>query len=187
MQQLNSELKHVVLFEPQKRCIEKLKSLSLPRVEKVVYGCGLGMSEQSSTIKGGTASASVYAAAPIQTHYFPGSIRDESEQIEIKVLDKIYSEDQLPIPDVIKLDVQGYELDVLQGGVDVLAGTKYLVVELSFQRFYEGQPPLWELLKFLEDNHYALIAHGFEWKSPGDPNRMLQVDGIFANTRLVNK
>lgn len=184
MHQMSPHLKHVVFFEPQKKMQDKLNSLELAGVEKVIYPYGLGEEERHLTIKGGTASASFLDVGPTQLHYFPGSVVNVSEEVEIKVLDQIYSQDKLPFPDVIKLDVQGYELNVLKGAINVLSKTKYLVVELSFREFYTGQPSLWELLKFLEENRYVMVGHGYEWWSSKKPLELLQIDGIFENARL---
>jgi len=185
MHKMDPELEHVVIFEPQKKFHRELEELDLGRVEKVIYKCGLGDRKGTLEIQGGTASASVLSTAELQTHYFPGSVVEEKESIDIKVLDQVYSEDKLPYPDLIKIDVQGFELNVLKGGRHVLSKAKYLVIELSFREFYVGQPPLSELLRFLEDNHYVMISHGFELKSPKSPMEVLQMDGIFVNTKLV--
>jgi len=185
MHQMSPNLKHVVFFEPQKKMQDKLNSLELAGVEKVIYPYGLGEEERHLTIKGGTASASFLDVGPTQLHYFPGSVVKASEEVEIKVLDQIYSQDKLPFPDVIKLDVQGYELSVLKGAVHVLSKAKYLVIELSFREFYVGQPPLSKILQFLEENGYMLVSRGYEWRYQKNPAEILQMDGIFANTRTV--
>ncbi len=186
MSQMNCELKHAVFFEPQTLYVQKLQSLSLPGVQKVVYEYGLGEKEELITVKGGTASASFLEAAPTQSVYFPDSIHAESEEVPVKILDEVYAKDDLPYPDVVKLDVQGFELNVLHGAVNVLSQTKYLVLELSFREFYKGQPPLWEILRFLHEHNYVMVARGYEWRNSKNHEELLQMDGIFMNTRLVH-
>ncbi|MBW4496550.1 MAG: FkbM family methyltransferase [Oscillatoria princeps RMCB-10] len=185
LHQLNPELKHVVFFEPQTCLQKKLQSLSLPGVSKAIYKCGLGEREEVLTLKGGSPSASFLDASEIQNQCFPNSILDESEQVKIKILDKIYERDKLPYPDLIKLDVQGFELNVLKGGINILSKSKYLVIELSYRQFYKEQPALWEVLKFLQDNNYTLVARGHEFRSGQNYVELLQMDGIFINTALV--
>lgn len=185
LHQLNPDLQHVVFFEPQNKFQEKLHSLRLPGVSKVIYQCGLGEKEERLSIKGGTASASFLEATDIQEDYFPNSILFAKEEVEIKVLDKIYAQNELPYPDLIKIDVQGFELSVLRGAVNVLSQAKCLVIELSFRQFYDGQPPLWEIFKFLEENNYIMVGRGWESRATKNRAELLQLDGIFINTRLV--
>jgi hypothetical protein len=104
--------------------------------------------------------------------------------VEIQLLDEIYAQDNLPTPDLIKLDVQGFELNVLKGGINTLRKTKYLVIELSFRQFYKNQPSIWEIFKFLQENNFIMIGKGFEWISPKQPSEILQMDAIFMNNNL---
>lgn len=182
MRALNPALRHLVIFEPQRKYHKKLEEMSFDGVEKRVYGCGVSDKEGALVVKGGTSSASFLDAAISQTVYFPQSFNVEEEQVEVRILDKIYGEDKLPYPDVIKLDVQGYELNVLKGATNILSKAKYLVIELSFREFYKGQPPLWELLRHLEQSSYVMVSHGYELRSGKYPSELLQMDGIFMNT-----
>jgi FkbM family methyltransferase len=184
MHQLNPQLQSVVMFEPQARLIGNLQSRQLIGVTKRIYQCALGDQEQQLTLMGGTASASLYEAANNQHHYFPGSISQESDVVEVKILDDIYKEDGLEYPDLIKIDVQGYELSALSGARNVLAHARYLVIELSLREFYKGQPPLWELWRFLNEEQYVMVDHGYELRSPSSPFELLQFDAVFMNKRF---
>jgi FkbM family methyltransferase len=177
----------VVFFEPQSQYQEKLQSLSLPGVSKVIYHCGLGEREDKLLIKGGTSSAS-FLDSEEQNKYFPNSIsqnQQDMEEVEIRTLDAIYANDNLPIPDVIKLDVQGFELEVLKGSMNLLKKSKYLVIELSFRQFYREQPYLWEIIKLLEENKYIMVGKGFEWRYHENLSEILQMDAIFKNTDVM--
>jgi FkbM family methyltransferase len=183
LQQMNPNLEHIVFFEPQTQYQEKLQKLSFPNITKVIYPCGLGDQKEELAIKGGTASASFFDVEQ-QTEYFPDSLSDKQESVEIHLLDEIYAQDNLPTPDLIKLDVQGFELNVLKGGINTLRKTKYLVIELSFRQFYKNQPSIWEIFKFLQENNFIMIGKGFEWRSPKQPSEILQMDAIFMNNNL---
>jgi FkbM family methyltransferase len=187
LSQMSPTLEHVVFFEPQSQYQEKLQSLPLPGVTKVVYQCGLGEREDKLLIKGGTSSAS-FLDPEKQNKYFPNSIsqnQQDQEEVEIRILDAIYASDDLPIPDVIKLDVQGFELEVLKGSMNLLKKSKYLVIELSFRQFYREQPYLWEIIKLLEENKYIMVGKGFEWRYHENPSEILQMDAIFKNTDVM--
>jgi FkbM family methyltransferase len=180
LHKLCPDLQHVVMFEPQSEMARKLEELNLKDVKKVIYKCAVGEKEGRVEIKGGTPSASILSATE-QKKYFPGSLMEKSETVEIRSLDNIYRNDKLHYPDLIKIDVQGYELEVLRGASNTLAGSKYLVIELSFRQLYDGQPYLWEILKYLSDSNYEMIGHGYEWRTNAKPTELLQMDAIFIN------
>jgi FkbM family methyltransferase len=185
MHQLNPGLESVVMFEPQSRLIANLHDCKLNGVKKHIYQCALGDEEQMLILKGGTASASLFDTSENQNYYFPDSTNQESEQVKVKILDDIYKSEGLEYPDLIKMDVQGYEMNVLRGGRSVLANARYLVIELGLREFYKGQPPLWELMRFLEEAQYEMVDHGYELRSSTNPFELLQLDAIFANRRFM--
>lgn len=179
-------LRHVVMFEPQAACRERLIGLRLDGAEKIFYPYALGDRDGTLYLKGGGASASVLEAGGAQLRYFPGSVEPgESEPVSVRRLDAVYEEDRLPVPDLIKIDVQGFELNVLQGAHTMLQHVRCLVLELSLRTFYEQQPRLSELLRFLEDSDFVMVGRGFEWISQSYPYELLQVDGIFLNSRMM--
>ena len=178
-------LKQVVLFEPQKDLQSKLDDLDLGGAKKHIFKCALGEDQGEVKLSGGSPSASLLDASNNQHDYFPGSFHDESEIVSINRLDDIYQQNDLPVPDLIKIDVQGYELNVLRSGKDTLSKAKYLVIELSFREFYVGQPPLWELIKFLDEQDFVLVDYGYALRSRSYPEEILQIDGIFMNRKLV--
>jgi hypothetical protein len=51
--------------------------------------------------------------------------------------------------DFIWADVQGAEIDLIQGGQQALAQTRYFYTEYSNAELYEGQIPLRDILKLL--------------------------------------
>jgi len=80
---------------------------------------------------------------------------------------------------LLKIDVQGYEIPVLDGATALLAACRAVKLEMSLTPLYEGQADPFELWQ-------RLAMLGFEpWSfEPGfrDPTtqRMLQMDGVFV-------
>jgi FkbM family methyltransferase len=179
------DLEQVVLFEPQSNLQTTLKELDLGDAKKCIFQCALGETQGEMKLSGGSPSASLLDAGSNQHDFFPGTFHDESEIVSINRLDDIYQQNDLPAPDLIKIDVQGYELNVLRSGKDTLSKAKYLVIELSFREFYVGQPPLWELMKFLDEQDFVLVDYGYALRSRSYPEEILQIDGIFMNRKLV--
>ena len=92
-----------------------------------------------------------------------------------------YALDDLNLPrfDLIKLDVQGSELDILKGGKKYLAATQptYLLLETSIQEYNQDAPLAGEVISYLNKNRYRLcdIFDVLYDKS----NQLLQVDFLF--------
>ena len=99
MHQLNPQLQDVVMIEPQAKLISGLHDLKLPGTIRHVYSCALGEKRHVMTLSGGTASASLFEAGNNQHHFFPGSTNQDSEQVEVRVLDEIYKADNLVYPE----------------------------------------------------------------------------------------
>ncbi len=98
-------------------------------------------------------------------------------EVPVRRLDDVVTLDDLRAPLLAKLDVQGYELEVLRGAEATLRHVDALVVELAFERHYEGQPLFTEVLDHLG-------AQGFALDVPIDVRRdesgtVVEMDGLF--------
>ncbi len=132
-------------------------------------------------ISGNSVSSSVLPMLPSHSRAEPHSAYVGTETVPMHRLDDLYS---LSATDraVLKIDVQGYEKEVLQGATEVLASCRAVITEMSLVPLYESQVLARELWDFL-------VEQGFEaWSvEPGfrDPitGRLLQLDGIFVRAR----
>ena len=81
--------------------------------------------------------------------------------------------------DILKVDTQGWELEVLRGATEVLKRTKVVLTEWQFDDIYGKPPPIHELDKILSDAGFRFwdISHIYK-----DLNTMrtLWVDLIYA-------
>jgi FkbM family methyltransferase len=59
-------------------------------------------------------------------------------------------------PYLIKIDVQGAELDVLRGAQEILQKTDYVVMEVLLIGLYEGSATLLEILNFMDQQGFAV-------------------------------
>lgn len=89
-------------------------------------------------------------------------------QVPMKRLDRLIAEDPALSASrnvYLKLDVQGYELEVLKGAAGLMSAVGALQAELSVTPLYEGQPSYLQLLQFMEDAGYSpslIPAHDYE-------------------------
>ena len=76
-------------------------------------------------------------------------------------LSSIVKTKQFPNPELIKIDVQGAELDIIRGSLDVINKAKYLIVELQHTQYNRGAPLCDETISFLNKNGWDLYAEKF--------------------------
>ncbi|HTX95503.1 MAG TPA: FkbM family methyltransferase [Mycobacterium sp.] len=79
--------------------------------------------------------------------------------------------------DLLKIDVQGAELDVLRGGPRTLAGIEAIFMELSLLEYNKGAPLIGEAINWLGEQGFALFDMFPLARTP--QGALLQVDGIF--------
>jgi FkbM family methyltransferase len=67
--------------------------------------------------------------------YFP-----ETNYVEkiTKMLDTIVSERSFPLPDFVKIDVQGAEVDIIRGGINTFKHASRMIVELQHVEYNKG-------------------------------------------------
>lgn len=83
--------------------------------------------------------------------------------------------------DLIKLDVQGAELDILKGGIKTLSRAKVVQIELSLLKYNRDAPLLAEVVSFLHSHGFnAFDITEIMWHE----DRPMQVDMFFANASL---
>jgi len=104
-----------------------------------------------------------------------------SETVRIKRLDSLRNqlfEDKDSV--YTKLDVQGYEMQVLEGATEILGQNVPVVeIELSTVPLYEGQPLFYELSSYLYARGFDLVSIEPTFFDP-ESNYVLQMDGIFV-------
>lgn len=78
-----------------------------------------------------------------------------------KTLDSVVADRRFPYPDLVKIDVQGCERDVLQGGWNTIAHSQRLIVEMQHTNYNDGAPQVHETLPWILSHGWRCIAHRF--------------------------
>jgi FkbM family methyltransferase len=69
----------------------------------------------------------------------------------MQTIDEVVSSKTAAVPDFLKLDVQGYELEVLKGAQDTLPRVSAVLAEVNLIDIHKGAPLLDELVLFMRD------------------------------------
>lgn len=123
-------------------------------------------------------SSSLLPIGPRQREEFPDSREQTTITVQVRRLETVLRSEPLPHPVLLKIDVQGSELDVLEGAGALLESVDVILIEASFLELYAGQAlidSVWEVLR----------ARGFScrgiWSvAYGHGGECLQGDLLFA-------
>lgn len=147
--------------------------MNLKKVRNIeILNCALGGKDGIIKFYQGEYTHISSALKPIDS-----SLKVHEIEVEVKKLDSVFSNKSIDHPVLLKLDVQGFEKEVLEGSKKLLEKIDYIVMEVSFARSYENEP------LFTEMNEY-LNAKGFLFVAPVDILRtknyqIIQVDALY--------
>ena len=89
-----------------------------------------------------------YSDAGNQTSLYAGH-GAERQSADMRSLDELLAAGVVPQPDLLKLDVQGYELEVLAGGETAVSGVQAVLAEVSFYHFHPSMPTADDVIAYL--------------------------------------
>lgn len=105
--------------------------------------------------------------------------------MQTKRLDTYIKENNIPLPELIKIDVQGAELDILRGCNEILNYCKVIHCEIPAKgiEFNKGSPTQEEYLAFFESYGFT-----YKWKEKDhkrDGKLIVQHDYVFAKKDMI--
>jgi FkbM family methyltransferase len=124
-----------------------------------------------------TTSSSLLSMTDEHTAGAPTVATVGHEVVTVRPLDELVLPAEPPV--MLKLDVQGYEANVLAGAERLLSSTALLECELSLARLYEGQESFAGMVAMLDDYGFALVDLDPFFYDPRD-GRVLALDGLFV-------
>ena len=95
----------------------------------------------------------------------------------MNTLDALLHDEPLTPTVLLKLDLQGYELQALRGAARTLERSDYVLLETAFKPLYEHEP-------LFEDVYALLQQAGFRFRNPVDflsdaSGEIIQMDALF--------
>ncbi|HTS48431.1 MAG TPA: FkbM family methyltransferase [Bryobacteraceae bacterium] len=99
------------------------------------------------------------------------------ERADMHTLDTLAAD--LAGPLLLKLDVQGYELEVLRGGQETLQRPELVLLEVSLLPYNEGAPLFADVVRFMSEAGYALFDICDQARRESD-DALFQADILFA-------
>jgi FkbM family methyltransferase len=166
-------------FEPQQMAADIYQRLfrndSLCRLHR----CALGITRGQVTmnVSNYDASSSILPIGKLHVAWLPHTYQVGTETVDIARLDEFLSAEDVGADALLKIDVQGYELQVLEGAGSLLPRFRYVFCEVSFAQLYEKQDLAHSVVTYLLDR-------GFEFSCVSQVSSFkhvpVQADILFA-------
>jgi FkbM family methyltransferase len=146
----------------------------------VFANAALGPARGEATIhvSGRDDSSSLLPITAAQDTLFPGTAQVDTDTVPVTRLAEHLPEAAIEAPALLKIDVQGFELQALVGCEDVLDRFDWVYVECSFVELYAGQAFADEVIAWLRERGFALSGvYNVAYNAEG---HAVQADFAFA-------
>jgi FkbM family methyltransferase len=129
------------------------------------------------------ASSALHVSA-LQKNMLPKTAISQRIEIPVQRLDDLLHKEHFIPPVLLKMDVQGFEKEVLKGALNSLQQIDYLLFETSFVQMYDGEPLFDEMHHFVKELGFELIAPvGF---LQSEKLQILQMDLLYKRKKDEN-
>ena len=170
----------VFSFEPLPDCRQQISN----RMKNVpgfhLFPAAVGNEDGTITIhqSASSPSSSILAMTEEHTTAFPWSEGGTDLEVPIHKLDHFLPELDLRGKVLLKIDVQGFGLEVLRGATATLPQVDTILIEASFVRLYAGEASFDEIYAFLTNLGFEFTGLLDQLEHP-ETRQNLQGDAIF--------
>jgi FkbM family methyltransferase len=172
----------IISFEPQQATCEALSRAARGDDLWEYHRVAIGESDGELELHVFTDSTmtSAFSPTPNLLRSFPESVETGTEIVPMRSMLSLWPSLNCAGQRVFfKADVEGYELAVLRGAGAVLRDVAFMELELSLGDTFLGAPLIQDVLAFLSDQGFSVLALEQNHADEYDTGQMYMVDGIF--------
>lgn len=171
---------NIISFEPLKEPAKIFHRVFNTDSLTVLYEVAIGPEEKESIIHVSRSndSSSLLPISSLQSNLFPGTSEKEIRSVQVKPLNAILDAKDIQQPALLKIDVQGYEREVLEGCKLLLPFISFIYVECSFMELYSGQSLAHQVIAWLLKRSFILTGIYNVCYAPD--GRAIQADFLFT-------
>ena len=173
----------IVAFEPLPEAADIYRRVFADDPRAMLHQAAISPDAGTATMHV-SASADSSSLLPItdrQSELFPGTEEVGTAQVEAGPLGGFVAAEDLAAPAMLKIDVQGFELEVLRGSHALLGFFDWVYVEASFEPLYANQALAGDVTAFLEENGF--VEEGRYNVSRARDGSPIQADFLFRRAQ----
>lgn len=176
------ELDNIFPIEPDPRVAKKLSKNVGPKITRNVHICAIGaaVGEVDFHVNADSQVSSMLPLGVDRIKGYPASRIIEKITVPLTTLDALFANEALPKPILLKIDVQGFEDQVILGAKGLLTKVKWVLIEVSFARLYEGEFGFNEINELMGLNGFRFIAPLNFHVSPVT-REIIEMDALFES------
>ena len=175
----NAPLAHIIAFEPLEEPAEIFREVFSgdANVELFPFAIGTENGDALMHVSRADDSSSLLPVSALQRQLFHGTAESGTRLVSVRRLDEALGGDQIAEPALLKIDVQGFELEALKSCGALLVRFNFLLVECSYVELYTGQALAGEVLEYLNKAGFGLVERANLAKNKND--EPVQADFFF--------
>ena len=170
----------IISIEPLARPAAVFKQVFAGDSGTVLHVTAIGPRQEQRMmhISGRDDSSSLLPISSLQEEIFPGTGEVETTEVTVTPLDLLLSADEMARPAMLKIDVQGFEMEVLRGCEPLLENFDWIYAECSFVELYSGQKLASDVIQWLVERGF--IISGIYNPCFADDGQSVQADFLFS-------
>ena len=175
-------------FEPLRDCFEELQRTMADTLGFTAFNVALGESDGEVVFfrSESSASSSLLRMGESHKELFPFTRDITPQTVTLRRLDSYLDEITVRGGLLIKIDVQGAELEVLRGAQRFLEVANAVIAEVGYLPLYEGQGTLMEMANLLQAHGLSFMGIVDQYSRPGD-SLPVYGDALFARLSVLQQ
>jgi FkbM family methyltransferase len=167
-------------FEPLKDCFEQLEKNMNNDPRFKAFNCAIGDKSGQAQMHRNehTPASSLLNLGEVHCRHYAYAKATKPETVHVERLDDIAARIEIKKPLMIKIDVQGFEDNVIAGGTETIRESKILIVETSFDELYQGQCLFDDIYERLKKLGFLYHSNNHQVRSAADRS-VLQENSVF--------
>lgn len=177
----------ILSFEPIPELAAALADRAKTDSHWKVFPCALGAepSTLELNVSDSTDFSSFLKVSGDAQALFPGAFSQRTIQVPVQTLTDFIKTNRPAAPYFLKLDTQGFDMEVIKGGLSVMQDCAAVLCEVSVIPLYEGQPSWRDMITHLESRGFGIVG-----LYPVNRTRSMQViefDCLMINSRFATQ